>query len=309
MPTPGQFAAALLLAALTLPAISRPAAAQTTPPTEPAARLVRDVIWNELHDSESLSHWEYLSDRTVDGQERVSEQVETRSGPVYRILERNGAPLTASQQQQESRRVAAYIHDPSAVARIERDHRQDEARLASIMRLLPTAFVYRYAAPPSGDTVTLAFQPNPAFIPSGYEARILHALTGTMTVNLRYKRMIDISGSVSQQVNFGYGLLGHVDQGGTFRIHRTQVSPRHWKTDLVAVHVQGKLLMFHTISKDEREARSDFQPVPLDMTLAQADRLLSSAAADPAVLAQLAATPATTDSAASGAAPAVSSDR
>lgn len=303
MPAHGQIAAALLLAATALPV----AAQKPTSVLEPAGQLVRDVIWNELHDSERDSHWEYLSDRTANGQDLVREQVETRRGPVYRILERNGTPLTTAQQRQESERVQAYIDNPSAVARIEHDHQEDQARLASIMRMLPTAFVYRYAGSPSGDIVRLAFQPNPAFSASGYEARIIHALSGTMTVNLRLKRMIDISGVVSRQVDFGYGLLGHVDQGGTFEIHRTQVSATHWKTDLVDVHVHGKLLMFKTVSKNEREARSDFRPVPVDLTLAEADRMLSQAAADPAVMAEVAsltAAPAAADTAA-----AVSSDR
>jgi hypothetical protein len=224
----------------------------------------------------------------ITGQNLVREQIETGEGPVFRVLERNGTPLSAAQRERENQRIAAYIQDPAAIARILRDHEQDENRLASIMRMLPEAFLFRYDGPPTGDVARLSFRPNPAFVPSGYEARIVHALTGTLTVNLRWKRMIDMTGIVSQPVDFGYGLLGHVDPGGTFQIHRCQVSPTHWKTDLVAVHVQGKILMFKTVSKNEREARSDFRPVPVDMTLAQASQLLSQAAADPSLQAQLA---------------------
>jgi len=80
---------------------------------------------------------------------------------------------------------------------------------------------------------------------------------------------------LAERVDFGYGLLGHVEKGGTFEIHRRQVSAEHWKTDLVEVHVQGKILMLKTVSKDQREARMDFRAVPKDTTLAEARDMLS----------------------------------
>lgn len=272
MPATGKIATGILVAVIALPAFGR--AASTHLPAESPRALVRDVIYNELHDRERDSHWEYLSHRITSDQNVVREQIETTKGPVFRILERNGAPLSAAQQKQEDLRLAAYIHDPSAVSRILQDHLADESRLANIMRLLPQAFTYRYDGPPSGDIVRLSFKPDPSYTPSTYEARIVHALAGTFTVNLRYRRMVEMRGVLIQRVDFGFGILGHVDQGGTFEIHRLQVSPRHWKTDLVDVHVQGRILMLKTVSKDEREVRSDFRPVPLNLSLAEAKNML-----------------------------------
>lgn len=270
----GKISAGIFAAAMVALPLGAQAASTPLPKEAPAA-LVRDVIYNELHDRERDSHWEYLSHRITPDQNVLREQVETTQGPVFRILEHNGRPLNAAQQQQENRRLDQYIHDPGAVSRILQDHLDDEARLASIMKLLPQAFLYRYQGPPSGDIVRLAFRPDPAYVPSTYEARIIDALTGTLTVNLRYKRMVDMSGTLAQRVSFGFGLLGHVDKGGTFEIHRLQVSPSHWKTDLVAVHVQGRILMLKTVSKDEREVRTAFRPVPLALSLAEAKNMLA----------------------------------
>jgi hypothetical protein len=75
-------------------------------------------------------------------------------------------------------------------------------------------------------------------------------------------------------VDFGYGILGHVEKGGTFEIHREQVSEARWKTDLVEVHIQGKMLLFKNVTKDQREARSDFHPVPHDISVVAAKELL-----------------------------------
>lgn len=285
MPEPRKFAIPLLAVLLAVPLAAQPS--QTAP--QSPQQLVRDVIWNELHDRDPLIRWQYLSTRIAAGQTLVREQVETGDGPVSRVLERNGAPLTPAQQQQESKRLDAYVHDRSAIARLQRDHQQEQARLTAILRILPDAFLFTYQGEPSGDVARLSFQPNPAFVPSGYDARILHALAGTLTVNLRYKRLVEMRGVVSQTVDIGYGILGSVTPGGTFQIHRSQVTSTQWKTDLLEIHVRGRLLLMKGISKDEREARSDFRQVPANITLAQANSLLSQAAAHPALQAQLGA--------------------
>ncbi len=243
-------------------------------PAESARNLVRDIAYNELQDRDRDSHWQYRSERVSPAQNVLREQIETTDGPVFRILAENGAPLDPAQQQREERRLDAYVHDPAEIARVQRDHEEDEARMTTVLKLLPDAFLFSYQGSPAGDVVRIAFRPDPAFAPSGFEARVLHTVSGTLTANLRYKRLIDIHGMVDQRVDFGFGLLGHIEQGSSFEIHREQVSSTHWKADLVAAHIQGKLLLFRTISKDQREVRSDFRPVPLNTTPAQAEQWL-----------------------------------
>jgi len=245
---------------------------------ESAHDLVRDVIYNELHDRERDSHWEYRSECFSSVEDLVREQIETDNGPVFRVLERDGSPLEGPQREREDERLEAYIHSPGQIARVQHAHAEDEERLATIMRMLPDAFLFEYAGAQSGDQVRIAFRPDPAFVPSGYEARIVHALAGMLTVDQRLRRMIDMRGVLAERVDFGYGLLGHVEKGGTFEIHRRQVSAAHWKTDLVEVHVQGKILMLKTVSKDQREARTEFRPVPSGTTLAEAKDMLNEPA-------------------------------
>src|ERR1700739_2455270 len=76
--------------------------AQTAPP-EPAQQLVADVIYNELHDRECDSFWEYRSVRVSGNQNVVREQVETAEGPIFRVIEDHGSPLTAEQREREDR--------------------------------------------------------------------------------------------------------------------------------------------------------------------------------------------------------------
>jgi hypothetical protein len=281
----GGFATVVLMTAAAVPLCAQVSA--PVPPTtpEPARELVREVIYNELHDRERDSHWEYRSECISSAENLVREQVETDKGPVFRVVAKDGNPLDAAEREREDARLEQYIHSPGQVARTQRAHEEDEARLAGIMALLPQAFLFDYASATTGDLVRIDFRPDPAFVPSGYEARVVHALTGSLMVDARLKRMIEMRGVVAERVDFGYGFLGHVDKGGSFEIHRHQVSAEHWKTDLVDVHVEGKILMLKTVGKDQREARSNFRPVPSGTTLAEAREMLGQAV-DQGTLAQ-----------------------
>jgi hypothetical protein len=272
-----RFATVVLMTAATVPLCAQAPSIVPQDNAEPARNLVRDVIYNELHDRERDSHWEYRSECVSAAENLVREQVETDKGPVFRVVAKDGNPLDAVEREHEDARLDQYIHSPGQIARMQHAHEEDEARLAGIMALLPQAFLFDYEGTATGDLVRIDFRPDPAFVPSGYEARVVHALTGTLSVDARLKRMIEMHGVVAERVDFGYGLLGHVEKGGSFEIHRRQVSAEHWKTDLVDVHVEGKILMLKTVSKDQREARSNFRPVPSGTTLGEAKEMLGQA--------------------------------
>ncbi|MFT4111519.1 hypothetical protein [Silvibacterium sp.] len=248
-------------------------------PSEAPQKLVAEVIYNEMHDRERDSFWEYRSERQESGHRLVREQVETAEGPIFRLLEQQGTPLDNAARAEEERRLQSLISRPGAMDKVRKAHEEDEERLRHVMEMLPKAFLFTYESAMDGDTVRIAFHPDPAFVPSGYEERVMHAMGGTITVNAKLKRMMAMRGTLEHRVDFGYGLLGHVEQGGTFEIGRVQVSSEHWKTSLVEVHVKGKVLLFKDVTKDQRETRSEFHPVDHRITLTEAKALLDKAAA------------------------------
>jgi hypothetical protein len=83
-----------------------------------------------------------------------------------------------------------------------------------------------------------------------------------------------VSGLINR-VEFGFGLFGHIDDGGTIEIGRAEVGPSQWKTALIRIQMSGRLVFFKTISKQEFETRSDFRAVSGDLSLLEASRLLA----------------------------------
>ena len=262
-----------LLSTCLLCALLSPALAADVPLQQSAHDLVKDVIYNELKDRQHESYWQYNIKKRMGSATFTAVQVETKNGPLSRVLTRDGKPLTAAQQHVEDERVAKLVNNPAELTRLKQSHDQDEQRLVRLMGLMNGAFLYEYDGTDSGFT-RLKFKPNPSFTPPTYEARIFHALGGTVWVDPSQKRLARLQGVILDRVDFGYGLLGHIEKGGTFEIKREPVSTNHWRTSQIDMHVAGKVIFFKTVSKDQSEIRSDFKPVPMEITLQEAGKLL-----------------------------------
>jgi hypothetical protein len=263
---------ALILIAFSV-VLSRPCAFASEPASESAHDLVKDVVYNELQDRVHQSFWEYRIERRIGQQSLTEEQVETRYGSIYRVIANNGVPLDQTEQQQEDARLQSLLHNPGQQQKANQQHEQDEQRLERLLALLPDAFLCEYDGQDGGD-IRLNFRPNPSFKPQTYEARIFHGLAGQMWIDPQNKRLVALKGKLIERVEFGYGLLGHINEGGTFAIHRQRVSPTDWKTDLIDIHVSGRVLLFKTVNKEQHEVRSGFRAVPETLTLEQAQALL-----------------------------------
>ena len=239
--------------------------------TEAPGQLVREVVYNELHDHQQHGYWRYWVER----QDRLSEQIETAEGPVSRQIAVDGRSLAGEVEQRESARLEQMLASPAERARRRQEYAEDEKRIGRIVALLPEAFVYEYAGEENG-CYKLHFRPNPAYPPHGVEARIFHAMNGELWVDARYKRMVRLDGTLAENVDFGFGLLGRLYRGGWFRLERTRVSATDWKTARLEVHMSGRALLFKTIARETSETRGGFSSVPAGLTLEQGIRLLTA---------------------------------
>jgi hypothetical protein len=242
-------------------------------PAMPAGQLVREVIWNEQNDHQRHGYWRYWVERRTASGSSLTEQVETAQGPIARLTLSDGRALSPEAQQQEQERLEQLLSSPSEQARHLKQYDEDEARIGRILALLPDAFVYEYDGEENG-CYRLSFRPNPDYTAHTIEARIFHAMSGTLWVDARYKRLARLEGRVGENVDFGFGILGRLYQGGWFRLERVQVSPTDWKTKSLEVHMNIRALLVKTFARETSETRGGFAPVPAGMSLEQGLALL-----------------------------------
>jgi len=252
----------------------------------PPVHLVREVVYNELHDHDHHGYWRYWIESHSQEISRLEDQVETAEGPIARLDRSNGRPLDTAGRLAEEGRLNRLLISPGEQARYRQQHVEDEERIGRVVALLPDAFLYEDAGVENG-CYHMRFRPNPNFSAHSIETRIFHAMSGELWVSQRYKRLVRLDGHIEENVDFGFGILGRVYKGSWFQLQRTQVSATDWKTERIQVHINGRAILFKTIVHETSELRRGFVAVPPGMNLAQGVLLLnetelSSAAVSPA---------------------------
>jgi len=248
-----------------------------------AGELVGVVAANELKDRAQLRKWICTIEKQAGKRTLTQLQVETRDGPLYRLLLVDGVALDAGQRRQDDARIGRLMKDPRPLQKLRQALADDELKLQNLVSLMPLAFVYDYDGAEK-NLLRITFRPNPDYNPPGYEARIVHSLAGTILIDTVNKRLAKVAGHLVTRVDFGYGLLGRIDSG-TLELERVEVGPQLWKTAFINVHLSGRMVVFKTFNKDQSERRSDFQMVSSDLSLAEArDLLVSRVPTSPQIL-------------------------
>ena len=236
-------------------------------------QLVAQTMHNELNaDLNDHSLWTYIEDK-VDGRKHtVKKVVETPKGDASLMIAENGYPLPPDELKRQKAHLDQMVRDPQAFAREQADEHQDEQKARELMKMIPTAFLYKYEGHKDG-IIHLSFRPNPKFNPPTREAKVFHAMAGIMWIQAREKRLMKLAGHLIEDVDFGMGILGKLTKGGTFELDRAEFAPTHWKTTLTDVHLSGRALFFKSISEQQHEVDRDYKQIPKLNTL-QAAKLL-----------------------------------
>ena len=234
-----------------------------------AKEIVRTAMQAELAaDLNDHSRWRYRDDQR-DGTNTVSIVVETDHGSVKRVINRNGQPLSEAEVQVENQRVQSFIHDPAALAKQKKDGVQDGKTAEALLRMLPEAFTWKVQSE-DAEKITLHFEPDPNFSPPDMQGRVLGRMAGELVVDKGQNRIVTISGKLTEDVTIGWGLLGRLREGGTFRVERREVKPGFWQITETHVHIAGKALFFKNIGQQQDEVQTEFTQVPNGTTLEQA---------------------------------------
>jgi hypothetical protein len=216
--------------------------------------------------------YSYLSDERstrTNGHLWRESVVETDDGPIRRLLEIDGRPLTADERNVEDRRLATIEANPEVFRKLNEAHQTDEISAVRLLQFLPEAFLLSPDGMQDGCTV-IAFKPNPAYVPSTYEERVVHAMVGTVAVKEPVDRLCRVEATIAQPVEFGYGFLGKLNAGGRLGLERVPVDGQHWKTAHIVVHINGRVLMMKSLTREQETNRGDIRMLTTRPTIAEA---------------------------------------
>jgi hypothetical protein len=212
------------------------------------------------------SHWIYLDDSRKPKEHLVQWIAGTQQGDVRRVLIKDDQKLPETQQREL---IQKFLHDPRAQSKEVAENSQDNQQVDDFLKLLPVAFVWTRTDATETNT-TLHFEPAPNFHPPTRESRVFSSMNGDLVVDNQQHRVRSMSGRLIHDVTFGGGLLGRLKEGSSFSLEQAQVGPEIWELTATHVHLEGNALLFKSISLQQDDRRSRFEPEPSTVTLDQA---------------------------------------
>ncbi len=215
----------------------------------------------------------------------TKEILETRDGDVARLIAIDGKPLPPDADRAELGRLDALAAHPELQAHRHRSEQRDAARINHLLALLPQAFLYHLEGiVPCGASqcYRLSFTPNPRFSPPDLEANVLRGIAGEAWIDRTQERLTRIDAHFTADVDFGFGLLGKINKGGTILLEQTDIgSPTapDWELTGLQLNLTGKALLVKSLDIQITEQASHFSLAPPNLTYRDAIQLLKSSTA------------------------------
>jgi hypothetical protein len=257
-------------------------------PQIPPAELVRRTVNNETKPDRSSMKFMFRDEKKTLRGSQTRLIVESNQAMVGITIANDGKPLSPEEKDAEWQRVQRFIDDPEELRKKHEKEKEEEERTARIVRALPDAFVYEYGEAGTGTKgvgkeghplVRLNFRPKPDYDPPSHVEQVLTGMQGYLLIDTKEDRIAKIDGTLIKEVGFGWGILGHLDQGGRFMVEQGDEGHGQWELTHMSLKFTGKVLLFKSLNIETDERFSEFQSVSRDLSFAQGVEILKKEAA------------------------------
>ena len=258
-------------------------------PAESPVELVRRTVQRETAPGNSNVRAMFLDRKETPHGSQTKLIVETRDGMAGMLVAINDKPLTLEQRSAEEARLSELANNPEALKKKQKSEKEDAERETRIMKALPDAFLYEPDGTTGGNQtigkagdqlVRLKFRPNPKYTPPSHVEQVLTGMQGYLLIDADQHRIAKIDGTLTKEVGFGWGILGHLDRGGHFLVEQAEVIPGDWEVTRMSLSFTGKELLFKSLNIRSDEVFSDFRPAPSNLNFAQGVELLKKQEAE-----------------------------
>jgi hypothetical protein len=271
---------------LILASITALSAQGSRTPEIPPGELVSAAVKNEVAaaNNAAVKHM-FRSHKETPKGSQTKLYVETNDALAAMLIATNDQPITPQQQQGETNHLAWLAGNPDQLRKKQAREKEDADRTLRIVKALPEAFRYEYAGAENSEPglgkagtqlVKLRFTPNPSYSPPTRVEQVLAGMQGYVLIDATSQRIALIDGTLFRDVSFGWGIIGHLDKGGTFRVRQADVGDGAWDITELSLKITGKILLFKSLSMVSDEIFSDFRRVPEDLPFAKGVELLQA---------------------------------
>ena len=260
--------------------------ASQRPTDSSAVALVRSVVANEAAASRnvSLKHMFRARKQTTRGSQ-TKLYVQTMEATAGLLIANDDKPISEQQLQSEAAHLEHLASDRNDLRRKQKQEHEDAEHALRIVEALPDAFIYEFdgtepgregLGKPGDELVRLKFRPHPHYAPPSHVEQVLLGMQGYLLIDRNTCRLAKIEATLFREVSFGWGILGHLDKGGSLLVEQADVGDGTWDVTHMRLNFTGKVMMVKSLTINTEETFSDFRRVPDDLTFAKGIELLKN---------------------------------
>ena len=108
------------------------------------------------------------------------------------------------------------------------------------------------------------------------EANIFRGLAGELWIDQAQERLTRLDARVIANVDFGWGILGKLDKGGTIQLEQSDIGNHDWELTTLKLNLKGKALLLKSLDIQLTEQASHFSQVPPGVGYREAIELLEN---------------------------------
>jgi hypothetical protein len=241
------------------------------PMAVPAKQWGTDAVLNELKVLDYGRNYLRYQMHTRDSKgDLVRDVMESKQGPVARLVMKEGRALTPEEDANERARLQAMLDSPDAFARHIRNENSGKKLASELIKQLPEAMIFSYTpgqpqraghAADSPAEIVIDFKPNPDWHPPTLTAEALTGLQGRAWIDAKTHFLTRTEGDIFRGVNFGFGFVAHIYPGGKLEFDQVHVSGERWIYSNFTENAMVRVL-FKTIKEDTHIEGADFTPIP-----------------------------------------------
>jgi len=241
----------------------------TGQPLPDLTKLLADLQANQERIEEILDTYSYtrkVISREVGKDGRLNEtESETHQMSFYkgyrieRTIEKNGQPLSASEQADEDKSVAKRADEiEKRLAKAEKNGtNEDEAnqRRVSIAELLRASRLTnpRRERFRGRDVIVFDFEPNPNFDLKNAKSmlKFFGKTAGVIWVDEKDKQMVRVEAFLADDFSIGGGVLVKLKKGATFSAEQERVNDEIWLPSLMEINMTARVLLFKGLAVNQ----------------------------------------------------------
>ena len=219
--------------------------------------------------------------RKVDAKnDTTRDMIESRQGAVGRLVQRNGQPLSATEDAAERERLNGLLTSPKDFMK---HHKRDETTRNYSVQLvgeLPGAMLFTYAPGqpqrPSFATpqVVIDFTPDPTYKSQSMITQMLTGLEGRAWIDRSSLRVLRIEGRVLHPIDIGWGMVAKVFPGGTIELEQVNAGSDRWTFSHLRSNLTIREMMVKTVQQRTAMDAAAFKILPAPVDFQDAIRLL-----------------------------------